>query len=88
MTSKAANVICRQLGYATSPSHDCCYTDSSTPNKVWVNDIKCAGNETDISQCNFTYGLDASDCFSSAEVVCASKSMIIIHFIIKYLSSV
>lgn len=75
MTNIEANVICRQLGYATSSSHECCYTDFATHDKVWVNEIKCTGNEIAISQCKFTYGLDASDCFSRAEIVCSSKSV-------------
>lgn len=73
ITATEAEVICRQLGYVTSTANDCCYSDSGSNEKVWVYNIKCTGIETDISQCDFTYGLDTEKCTSRAEVTCSSQ---------------
>ncbi|RDD45645.1 Deleted in malignant brain tumors 1 protein [Trichoplax sp. H2] len=74
LSANEAEVMCRQLGYATSTDYQCCYSDINHHQKIWVYDIKCTGMETSISQCNFTYGLNTNKCSSRARITCSNTT--------------
>lgn len=74
--SITGRILCRQLGYSDYLSNVCCYTNSSSTNKVWVTKVVCdRDNITTISQCTLTYGDDASLC-GNIRITCKSKSTI------------
>ena len=75
----AASVVCRQLGYAKTVAaySSARYEDGSSlfsPSLVWLNDVICIGNETDISMCRHR-GWGQHKCRHSlyASVVCAAQ---------------
>lgn len=82
MTKNTADVICRELGYVTSVEQTCCYSDSTTHEKIWIYDMQCKNTDYKISQCNFIYGLNATSCLSTkrAMLQCSSKQLTNIPF--------
>ncbi|RDD42227.1 Deleted in malignant brain tumors 1 protein [Trichoplax sp. H2] len=47
----AANILCKQLGYKTAFSYDCCSKYAHITGKIWIGEINCYGNETSINDC-------------------------------------
>ena len=75
----AASVVCRQLGYAKAVAaySSVKYEDGSSLSSlslVWLNDVKCIGNEMDISTCRHG-GWGQHKCGHSlyASVVCVAQ---------------
>ena len=66
-----ANVVCRQLGYdgALLAPNDAAFGQGI--GQIWLDDVKCKGNETLISQCSHE-GWGVHDCghVKDAGVVC------------------
>ena len=63
----AAKVACRQLGYNYSLG---VLTGSNVPDgsgQIWLDDVKCEGNETDLEDCTHN-GWGKEDCSHSEDV--------------------
>ena len=63
----AAKVACRQLGYNYSRR---VLTESDVPDgsgQIWLDDVKCKGNETDLEDCTHN-GWGKEDCSHSEDV--------------------
>ena len=54
----SATVICRQLGF---PSAKRVASYGSSTNQIWLDDVRCNGNESSINQCSHA-GLNIYDC--------------------------
>ena len=54
----AANVVCRQLGY---PGAVRVASFGSHSNQIWLDDVRCIGNETSIVHCSHN-GFNIYDC--------------------------
>ena len=50
--SLVADVICRQLGYDGALSALGAAALGQGTGQIWLDDVRCFGNETSISQCN------------------------------------
>ncbi|RDD45649.1 Deleted in malignant brain tumors 1 protein [Trichoplax sp. H2] len=48
---KAADVACRQLGFTKVRKYYCCSRYNSNITKYWLDDVKCVGNESFLSNC-------------------------------------
>ncbi|XP_031555259.1 deleted in malignant brain tumors 1 protein-like [Actinia tenebrosa] len=67
-----ARVVCRELGFTDALSAPCCSAFGYNETKpIWLDDVRCQGNETNISQCD-SNGWGNHDCGwqSHANVVC------------------
>ena len=65
-----ANVICRMLGYSEGAwSTHCCgwYEGNTAPEQIWLDDVHCFGDETNIAECRHG-GWGSHDCGHSQDV--------------------
>lgn len=65
-----ANVICRMLGYTEGAwSTHCCgwYDGYSAPDKIWLDDVHCVGDEESIAGCRHG-GWGSQNCLHSDDV--------------------
>lgn len=79
-----AVIACKQLGYTVGYRRSYCCDYNSPSRKIWVRKMTCSGNETKITDCSYTYGVDTTSCFSRFRVECISKLSIRIIFILAY----
>ena len=47
-----AAVVCRQLGFPGAISSSCCATLGQGTGPIWLDDVRCTGNETSLSSCS------------------------------------
>ena len=66
-----ANVVCRQLGFDGALSAPLAASFGQGTGQIWLDDVRCFGNETSIAKCN-SRGWGIADCGHSedAGVVC------------------
>lgn len=62
-----ADVVCRQLGYDTALSANGPAAFGQGSGQIWLGDVKCAGNESSLSQCSHK-GLEVHNCGHSEHV--------------------
>ncbi|EDV27394.1 uncharacterized protein TRIADDRAFT_21558, partial [Trichoplax adhaerens] len=70
-----AMVACRQLGFETARRALCCAAYGEGSGTIWLDNVRCNGNETDLFDCqhqDFGY----SDCHHShdASVICGGRN--------------
>ena len=46
-----ATVVCRELGFPGAISFSCCAAFGQGTGPIWLDDVKCTGNETSLSSC-------------------------------------
>lgn len=59
-----ARVVCRMLGYNLATTS---YTAPAGTGKIWLNDLKCVGRETNVFDCPHS-GLGVHNCVHSEDV--------------------
>lgn len=76
-----AIIACKQLGYTVG--YQRIYSQTHYPTtyrKIWIHQIQCFPNDTKLSDCRFTYGLqtiyNASNCGNRYQVECIRKYII------------
>ena len=72
-----ANIICRDLGYdgALSAPGDAAFGQGT--GQIWLDDVKCVGNETMIAQCSHRgWGVHSCRHHEDAGVVCRTAGMV------------
>ena len=83
-----ANVVCRQLGFEGALSVFDAAAFGQGTDQIWLDGIKCVGDETSISECSHG-GWGVNNCGHSedAGVVCrnAGKMTIYAHYTMIYL---
>ncbi|XP_027765265.1 deleted in malignant brain tumors 1 protein-like isoform X3 [Empidonax traillii] len=69
---EAAQVVCRHLGCGHAVSTPGAARFGAGPGPVWLDGLKCVGNETNIAQCpGITWGPHTCDHLEHAGVVCS-----------------
>lgn len=68
-----AVVACKQLGYSVGYKRSYCCDYTNPSRKIWINQMKCSGSETAVTNCTHTYGIDTYSCFSRYQVECISE---------------
>lgn len=74
-TENDAMVVCRQMGYQGGAMFGARYYSSRTP--IWMSNVNCVGNETNINQCPYNESAAQTKCRSNrlaARVFCYRKS--------------
>ncbi|PFX14302.1 Deleted in malignant brain tumors 1 protein [Stylophora pistillata] len=71
-----ADVVCRQLGYEGALSAPKSAAFERGTGQIWLDEVKCVGDETSISQCNHR-GWGVHDCghYEDASVVCRPQAL-------------
>lgn len=76
-----AIIACKQLGYTLGYQRN--YSQMHYPTtyrKMWIHQIQCSPNDTELSNCQFTYGLqttyNVSTCGSRYQLECIRKYII------------
>ena len=72
-----ANIVCRDLGYdgALSAPGDAAFGQGT--GQIWLDDVKCVGNETMIAQCSHGgWGVHSCGHHKDASVVCRPAGMV------------
>ena len=47
-----AAVVCRELGFPGANSSSCCAAFGQGTGPIWLDDVRCTGNETSLSSCS------------------------------------
>ena len=72
-----ANIVCNELGYdgALSASGDAAFGQGT--GQIWLDNVKCVGNETMIAQCSHGgWGVHNCGHHEDASVVCQPAGMV------------
>ncbi|RDD38528.1 Deleted in malignant brain tumors 1 protein [Trichoplax sp. H2] len=73
-TKQVGEVICRQLGFHRYVWHTCCFGGRESFAKVWITGMRCSGQESNITQCDISYGPDTSKCRGATILTCEKKN--------------
>lgn len=85
--SNIANVACQELGYTIGyQQNDAKITNTAPFKKFWINTIKCDGQETNLQQCQFGYGVNTTYVKDRYRVECYSKYQQIVISIIEFIN--
>ena len=55
LSTTAADVACKQLGYVGLKAYYCCSQFSVNAGQFWLSGINCTGTETNINQCKIKF---------------------------------
>ncbi|KAK7910449.1 hypothetical protein WMY93_015133 [Mugilogobius chulae] len=72
-----AQVVCRQLGCGAAYSATNSANFGSGTGPIWMNEVACTGNETELTQCgHLGFGINYCTHHSDAGVICKDKPVI------------
>ena len=78
-----ARVVCRQLGFRSVASYDCCGRLGSGTGSILLDDVNCRGDESSINECNHS-GWGSHNCAHSEDVgVTCSNGMKSFNILLK-----
>ena len=71
-------VVCRQLGFETAINALCCAAYGQGKGPIWLDDVNCNGNETDLFDCQQSQ-IGTSNChhINDASVICGGNIIMI-----------
>ena len=75
-----AEVVCRQLGFEGAVAAPCCAAYGQGTGQIWLDDVKCVGNETSISECSHRgWGIHGCSHGEDASVRCKPRGKVKPH---------
>ena len=67
-------VVCRQLGFPGAISSPCCAAFGRGNSPIWLDDVRCIGNETNLSFCSHRgWGRHSCSHRENAGVICQGE---------------